>query len=624
MRTLRSKLLAFVLTMLVAISLLFCVVTYWKMKDALLSAVHSQVTQTANGKVSFIIEWVSSHQSIVGSTLLRFTDGGDLKPILDQAQEAGKLDDMYIGEPNKRMTQYSKSDPVPAGYDPTGRPWYLAASKFEEAIASEPYIDAATKKPIITFAKGLRKNGQLVAVAGGDVSLQRVADEVVSAKLPGDGYAFLLTGDGSIIAHPVKDSGMKKAGEVMPGYDFSTISKDGALQAITLNGEDMLTGLYPVGKTGWLLGVMVPVGAATASVGQLMVIMVGLLLAGLVVVALLATIGISRMLSGLIDLNNAMRNVASGDGDLTLHLPVKSQDEVGQIADAFNQFVIKLHRMFLSVRNDAEALARDASSLNEAAESIASDSRIQSNELSATAATIEEITVSINYIADNASETEHLVSSTRTNSEDSYQAMEKVAREVQSIVETVTALQGAMGDLAAQSEQIRGIVAVIRDIADQTNLLALNAAIEAARAGEQGRGFAVVADEVRKLAERTATATVEIEQRITSVISQTEVAIGHTNKTNDSVASGVALSREAADKVGNIQSSTHDIESRMSEITTSTKEQSVATTVMAQSAERINSKALESDTKVQQILHIIQELSRRGGDLHNLVSQFKL
>jgi methyl-accepting chemotaxis protein len=121
---------------------------------------------------------------------------------------------------------------------------------------------------------------------------------------------------------------------------------------------------------------------------------------------------------------------------------------------------------------------------------------------------------------------------------------------------------------------------------------------------------------VRKLAERTASATVEIAQMINSVMSQTEVAIGHTSKTNERVATGVAMSREAADKVGKIKASTH-IAGRMSEITSSTKEQSTATTVMAQSAERINAKALESDENVQRILTIIQDLSRRGGDLRN-------
>ncbi|MTD32703.1 methyl-accepting chemotaxis protein [Paludibacterium denitrificans] len=137
--------------------------------------------------------------------------------------------------------------------------------------------------------------------------------------------------------------------------------------------------------------------------------------------------------------------------------------------------------------------------------------------------------------------------------------MDKVAHEVQSIVQTVDALQTSMSGLASHSEEIRGIVAVIRDIADQTNLLALNAAIEAARAGEQGRGFAVVADEVRKLAERTANSTTEIAQMIDSVVQQTEQAIGHTADTNRRVSSGVSLSREAAAKVGQIKSSTEEI-----------------------------------------------------------------
>jgi methyl-accepting chemotaxis protein len=291
-----------------------------------------------------------------------------MKPILDQSQVAGKLDDMYVGEPSKKMTQFTGSTPVPPGYDPTGRPWYLAASNSQEAIATAPYIDAATKKPIITFAKALRKDGQLVAVAGGDVSLARVADEVVSSKLPGDGFAFLITGDGSVIAHPAKDSGMKKIGEVMPGFDLNGISKDGALQTISLNGEASMTALYPVGKTGWLLGVVVPVAAATVSVSHMIQLMIGVLIAGVVVVALLATIGVARMLSGLTELRDAMRNVASGDGDLTLHLPVRSHDEVGQIAEAFNAFVHKLHGMFVSVRNDAEALARDTAALHQAAE----------------------------------------------------------------------------------------------------------------------------------------------------------------------------------------------------------------------------------------------------------------
>ncbi|WP_232219894.1 methyl-accepting chemotaxis protein [Pseudogulbenkiania sp. MAI-1] len=616
--------LTFVLMILMTISLLFGGVAYWKMREALLSSISEQVIQTAHNKVSFITEWVATRQNIVSSLLPHF-DENNMTPVLDQTRDAGNFDDVYVGEPNKKFTQFSKAPPVSADFDPTVRPWYLAANNSQEAVATDPYRDFTTGTAVITFARALRNSsGQLIAVGAGDVSLQRVTEEVVSSKLPGNGYAFLLTSEGTIIAHPAKASEMKKIGDVIQGYDLNGISKDGSLQTVNVNGESTMTALFPVGKTGWLLGVVVPVAAATSSITSMITLMLGLLVVVLAVASVLAIVGVGRMLSGLIELRDVMHKVASGEGNLNVQLPVHSHDEVGQIAEAFNMFVRKLHTTFLSVQNDADALASDSLVLNEAAGRIAVDSRTQSNELSASAATIEQITVSINHIAAHADETEVLVSAARNHSAESFQAMEKVAGEIQSIVSTVDALQNSMGDLASYSEQIRGIVAVIRDIADQTNLLALNAAIEAARAGEQGRGFAVVADEVRKLAERTAAATVEIAQMINSVMSQTEVAMGHTNNVNERVANGVALSREAAEKVGQINRSTEDIAARISEISTSTKEQSVATTSMAQSAERINSKALESDENLQQILSIIHDLSQRGSDLRGLISQFKL
>jgi methyl-accepting chemotaxis protein len=249
---------------------------------------------------------------------------------------------------------------------------------------------------------------------------------------------------------------------------------------------------------------------------------------------------------------------------------------------------------------------------------------VQSSELSSTAATIEQITVSINHIADHVGETEVLVSRSRDNSLDSHRAMAEVAREVESIVGAVSSLQGVMSNLSGQSEQIKGIVGVIRDIADQTNMLALNAAIEAARAGEQGRGFAVVADEVRKLAERTASATVQIAELIDTVIQKTGEAINHADATNAKVETGVTLSREAASKVELIKGNAEEISTRMGEITSSTAEQGIATNEMARSAERVNSMAQQTDSSLQEALATIQVLASRGDQLKALVSQFRL
>ncbi|WP_240801201.1 methyl-accepting chemotaxis protein [Vogesella mureinivorans] len=621
--TLRTRLMIFVLLVLTTLSVVFCTVAYLKMSSALEQEIQNEIKMAADNKVSFVSEWVDSRQKIVGSVLPRFGTG-ELKPMLDQARDAGGFDDMYVGQPDKTMTQFTGAAPVPPGYDPTGRPWYVAAKDAAGPIASPPYIDAATKRPIITFAQARKDGGQLVAVAGGDVTLARVVQEVTAAKLPGDGFAFLVTAEGDVIAHPQKDSGLKKIGEVMPGFDLGALGKDGQIQEVSVDDATSLVALYPVPKTSWLFGVVVPKAAALAPVKQLLTVMAGLAIAALLLAGVLAYAGVAKMLAPLNVLHKAMAEVASGQGDLTKTLPVGNRDEVGQIAEAFNQFVAKLREMFITVRDESDALARDAADLNRVAEQIAQDSRVQSSELSATAATIEEITVSINHIADHVGETEALVSRSRSNSVESHHAMTEVEREVQSILHAVSSLHGVMGSLSGQSEQIKGIVGVIRDIADQTNLLALNAAIEAARAGESGRGFAVVADEVRKLAERTATATVQIAEMIDTVIRRTGEAITHADVTNEKVSSGVTLSREAASKVEEIKHSAEEISSRMSEITSSTAEQGVATNEMARSAERVNVMAQQTDTSLQEALATINVLASRGDELKALVARFRL
>ncbi|MBP8277531.1 MAG: hypothetical protein KAX55_11630, partial [Propionivibrio sp.] len=169
MGSLKNRMIVFVLVILAVVSALLCGVAYVKTREALLASIHQQIEQAAAAKVSFVTEWVTSRQAVVASTLGRF-GSGELKPVLDQAKEAGGFDDMYIGQPDKTMTQFSQATPVPPGYDPTGRPWYVAAAASQNAIASPPYIDASTKRPIITFAKARRDGGQLVAVAGGDVT----------------------------------------------------------------------------------------------------------------------------------------------------------------------------------------------------------------------------------------------------------------------------------------------------------------------------------------------------------------------------------------------------------------------------------------------------------------------
>ncbi len=622
--SLKARMAAFVLAVIAVISILFCGVAYWKMKEAMTEAIYSQVDQAAIAKVSFVSEWVSSRQMVVASVLGRFGTG-DLKPILDQAREAGGFDDMYVGEPNKRMTQFSGATGVPPGYDPTGRPWYVAAIASQEAIASPPYIDASTKLPIITFAKARRDGGNVVAVAGGDVQLTRVVQEVVSVKLPGDGYVFLITQDGLVIAHPVKDSGLKKISDVIPGFDLGAVNKSGKLQSVLLDGTANLTALFPVGKTGWLMGVMVPEAKAMGAIGRLLYGMLGLMVGSLVVGFFVTSIGIARLMNGISLLRDAMRGMSAGSGgDLTATLLVDSRDEVGQTKDAFNRFLASLHDMVSEVKGNSARLLDGIESVGKATDNISTSSAQQANAATSTAAAVEEMTVSVAHIAESARNAEQMTRDSGNASRELASEVRATADEIALISDTVKELEAVLKALDTRSMQISNIVGVIKEIADQTNLLALNAAIEAARAGEQGRGFAVVADEVRKLAERTGVSTVEIGNTIQLIQEETKSAVGSMEKAVHQVQSGVEKSQAVTHSIKRIEHNAQAVEQALGSIATATAEQSTASQEIARNIERIHEMTQSSDVSVRETQNQTQQLRQLAQDLRVLMDRFRV
>ena len=621
--SLKAKMITFVLIVIALISVLLCGVAYWKMKEAMTDSIYTQIDQAAAAKVSFVSEWVSSRQLVVASTLGGF-GAADLKPILDQAKDAGGLDDVYIGQPDKTMTQFSKATPVPPGYDPTGRPWYLAAIASQDSIATPPYIDSSTKQPIITFAKARRDNGNVVAVAGGDVMLKRVVDEVVSVKLPGDGYAFLIAQDGLVIAHPAKDSSLKKISDVLPGYDLAAVGKDGKIKPASLAGESVLTALFPVGKTGWLIGVIVPETKATESISRLMYSMLGLMAIGLVIASLATSIGISRLMSGMSLLRDAMRTMALGGGDLTVSLPVDSQDEVGQTKDAFNRFLQTLRNMVGDVKSNSDKLLEGIERVGKETDQISGSSKQQSSFANATAAAVEELTASVSHIAESASNAELMTRESGRASKQMASEVRATAEEITLISTTVERLATVLQGLDSRSSQISNIVGVIKEIADQTNLLALNAAIEAARAGEQGRGFAVVADEVRKLAERTGVSTVEIGNMIHQIQDETKTAVGSMETAVQQVQSGVRKSQAVTQSIELIEKNAQDVEIALGSIASATSEQSKASHEIARNIERIHEMTESSDASIQGTQAETSQLRNLANELRLLMDKFRV
>jgi methyl-accepting chemotaxis protein/methyl-accepting chemotaxis protein-2 (aspartate sensor receptor) len=280
--------------------------------------------------------------------------------------------------------------------------------------------------------------------------------------------------------------------------------------------------------------------------------------------------------------------------------------------------------MFIDVREQSLAVSRSAGQLADSAIKVEQASAQQSDAASATAAGVEEVTVSVQHIANSASDAESIVRETGQLTEKSVATVGQVTDEIQRMTSSMQALADRMGALGERSQEVNTIVNVIKDIADQTNLLALNAAIEAARAGEQGRGFAVVADEVRNLAGRTAEATVQISRIVNAIGSETSDAVADVKHSRDLVAVSVDIAHAANQAMQTVQEKSHTLVMSIGDIASSTREQSSATTEIAQNVERISNMAHTNSDIAREVRSEVEQLRELSGNLERLVSNFRL
>nr|WP_314900768.1 extracellular solute-binding protein [uncultured Deefgea sp.] len=347
-------------------------------------------------------------------------------------------------------------------------------------------------------------------------------------------------------------------------------------------------------------------------------------LLGVPISAVLLFVAVQFQLRPLQQLSSTMQSLAASGGDLNTRIEINSSDEFGEIARGFNQYSQNLQGTFREVQRDMEGLSLGLRELTTVTGQLVKDSHTQSDYAAATAAAVEEITVSITHIADNANDVDQTVGETQGLSSISAAAVQGVADEVGQMTASFELLGETMGTLSKHSQEIGTIVSVIKDIAQQTNLLALNAAIEAARAGEQGRGFAVVADEVRKLAERSASATVEITQRIETVDRETQNVVASMNSTAGRITGSAERAEDARQQMLTIGERMSTVVTVVKEIADSTREQTAASTTMARSVEQINNMSQSSDSALQQAKRALEQLDVRARELMEAVGKFQL
>ncbi|KAB2965564.1 methyl-accepting chemotaxis protein [Zoogloea sp.] len=504
--------------------------------------------------------------------------------------------------------------------------YYMLPKRSGKAQLVDPYFYALGGKQVLitSLVQPVVRAGRFVGIAGVDIALDALQKELGVIRPLGAGHVALYAGSGLVVSHP--DSALLGKPASLPADVASALKEGRPLRWADKDG--MVNFLVPIRVEGldahWGTVVSVPDAAIVASAET---VRTTAILFGLVSVLLISGVLyalLTALTRPLARLSTAMAELASGDADLTRRVPIERNDELGRTAASLNAFLDRLQGMFREVRDESVALAGGLRSVASSTGQVAESSRTVADTTSENAATIEEITVSSGHIADHAREADEVMLATRAQSRRSGEAVRAMEGQMRSIGATIEQLADALGGVASRSQQVAGVVQVIREVADQTNLLALNAAIEAARAGEQGRGFAVVADEVRKLAERTGSATLEISSTIEFMRSEMEQAVSGMNGTRQEVENGIASASVVAREITTIEDSMDAAASRVREIAEATREQSAATTALARSVELTSNMVQSTDSAIQASSSTVSRLEQTSGRLGDLVSRFRL
>ncbi|MBZ6065553.1 methyl-accepting chemotaxis protein [Aeromonas schubertii] len=593
--SLRGKLLATSLGVVLLVASLLGVVAFQTLKSRTLASIQSEAVNYGHAYASGVGEWMADRRQTVSALVNVIAADPDsaLVPHLQQALTSGGFGLAYFGSAQGVMT---RNDPSlnKGDYDPRARPWYQDAVKAGQQIVTAPYVSVTMQKLVVTLAEPVRHQGKIIGAVGANLALDKLIDEVLAMKVQGEGYAMLLDSSGLIVGHPQKDLALKQVSELAPGLSgagFRRWSQEQVLQQATLDGREVLISVQAVPNSDWLLAMVMYKDVLHAPLTTLLWQLVGLTLVLLLVFGALLIAIFNYLFADLGRVSRALADIAHGEGDLTVQIETRSQDEVGQLARSFNQFVSRLHGIVSRLRDVATALAEQSRLQAAGAEGRARQVKQQQDEIVMVATAVTEMASATQEIAGNA---EYAASTAGDAVKLAQQGQGQVGQSRTSINSLADEVGGAgqvITELDQHAQQISSILATISGIAEQTNLLALNAAIEAARAGEQGRGFAVVADEVRVLSQRTHASTAEIQGMIETLQQTTRRAVGGMETSRDLAGTSVEDANAANDSLVRINEAIGSISDMVTHIATAAEEQTSVTAEISRNTENIRTVA---------------------------------
>jgi methyl-accepting chemotaxis protein len=564
--------------------------------------------------------------------------------LLDQYQKLHpELMGSYVGTETGLML--SKPDvKLPDGFDPRKRVWYQQAmGKKGKAIVTPPFVDAVTGKVTITIAEALHDGS---GVVGMDLNLDNLAALTQSVKIGNNGYDFIVDQDQKLLVHPKEKLGSVGHGEQ---YDYMAKHDSGQLNYSEV-GQSRNLAFVTNDLTGWkIAGTMFESEVSEAEFPilykTLLIILIAVVLGALLALAI--TRSITRPLQTLI---HAAHKISKGD--LSERVDITNHDELGQLGLSFNQMRDSLHEVIVEVNEKSELLfssseeltaiseqsTKAAEQVSASIQEVASGAEAQTSSAQESAISLVEMAKGIQRIATNASSIYDASMNTVQQAELGGKSVESALQQMANIHQSVIATDTTVQSLYEYSVEISKILEVITGIANQTNLLALNAAIEAARAGEHGRGFAVVADEVRKLAEESSTSAIQILGIVQQIQKNTLHSVENMSQVKQDVQVGLNVAHETEEKFTRILESMKGIVDQIQDMSESSQQiyagskqvsaevasMNLVSKEAAEGTKQIAAATEEQLASMEEITSSSVSLAKMAEELRDIISKFNV